>query len=76
MFDGASVVFRAIVRTNDVVIGEAPEEVGDMVVKMVVTSCEALVGTLVDVAAELASVRDAVPDELCCELTTKSPATA
>lgn len=40
--DGESVLFKAIVRTKDVVMGEAPEDVGEMVVRMVVTNCDAL----------------------------------
>jgi hypothetical protein len=38
--DGDRVLFKAIVKTNDVVIGDAPDDVGEMVVRMVVTSCE------------------------------------
>lgn len=33
-----SVLFKPIVKTNEVVIGEAPEEVGDIVVRIVVTN--------------------------------------
>ena len=40
--EGDRVLLRAIVSTNDVVIGDAPDDVGEMVVKMVVTSCEEL----------------------------------
>jgi hypothetical protein len=38
--EGDRVLFRAMVKTNDVVIGDAPDDVGEMVVRMVVTSCE------------------------------------
>lgn len=62
MPDGESVVFRAIVRTSEVVMGDAPDEVGDIVVKIVVTNWEALTLPLVEVA-DAAFVRDAVAEE-------------
>jgi hypothetical protein len=70
--DGESVEFRAMVSTNEVVIREAPDEVGEIVVKIVVTSCEALTVPFVAVAEDAASVRDAVDGEVCCALTANS----
>ena len=54
--DGDSVLLRAIVSTKDVVMGEAPDDVGEMVVKIVVTSCEelALAGDAEDEVCEAA----------------------
>lgn len=40
--DGDRVLLRAIVSTKDVVMGKAPDDVGEMVVKIVVTSCKEL----------------------------------
>lgn len=56
--DGDKVLFKAIIKTNDVVIGEAPEDVGDMVVRIVVTNCEGFT-LLLDAEDE---VREAVSD--------------
>jgi hypothetical protein len=71
-----SVVFKPIVKMKDVVIGAAPDEVGDIVVRIVVTNCEALMFPLVGVVDAAASVRDAVAGEVfCCAWTASSPRT-
>lgn len=63
--DGDKVLLRAIVSTNDVVMGGAPEDVGEMVVRMVVTSCDGLV-LLLDVE-DVAWAADCVVVDDCAQ---------
>lgn len=56
-------VFKAIVRTKDVVRGAAPEDVGVIVVKMVVISCEAVELPVEEAGRDVAVLLDTV--EFC-----------